>query len=173
MFLDAMPEGFRYPSPEDDGDTRILAHINRKGWHNLAVPPAQGEPGFSFSLGHFLNHDHPEIIVLGLKDELASRLLDAAAVRIRDMGERLLSHREYPDFLPGLNVVFLPVAFPHYRHYLGFANWFYESLPVPYPALQLVWPDGRGVFPWQPGYDRRFQRLQPLLGAAPAAIRLQ
>lgn len=177
MFLDAMPGGFIYPQPEDDEDTRILAHVNRKGWHNLAVPPAEGEPGYSFTLGHFLNCDHPELVLMGLKAELASRMLDAAAVRVRDMGERLQPHQEYPDFLPGLTVAFLPVEFAFYGQYLGYANWFYEHLPLPYPALQMVWPDGRGVFPWQPGYDARFRRLQPLLGMTPSpaqqATRLQ
>lgn len=169
MFLEEMPGQFRYPAPEDAQDKQLLADIQRKGWHHFAVRGGDGQPGFTFSVGHFLNLNHPELIVLGLKDSLASRLLDSAAVRIRGLNKPYQPYRLYNDIADGLEVMFLPVAFPHYKEYLGFANWFYQSLPAPYPALQMVWPDPKGVFPWQPGYDARFHRAQPLLGAAPAS----
>ncbi|MDX1802853.1 MAG: DUF4262 domain-containing protein [Alcanivorax sp.] len=169
MFLDEMPGDFRYPQPEDPQDTQLLGKIQHRGWHHLAVPGGDGEPGFTFSVGHFLNHNHPELIVVGLKDTLASRLLDSAALRIRELKRPFLPYRLYDDVAEGLEVMFVPVDFRHYKNYLGFANWFYQSLPAPYPALQMVWPDPKGIFPWQPGYDRRFHRAQPLLGAAPAS----
>lgn len=168
MFLDEMPGGFRYPAPEDDQDRHFLGKVNQKGWHHLAVPGGNGEPGFTFSVGHFLNHNHPELIIVGLKEELASRLLDSAAIRIKGLGKPYLPYRVYTDIADGLEVMFLPVAYPHYKDYLGFANWFYQTLPAPYPALQMVWPDPKGVFPWQSGYDQRFRRAQPLLGEPPA-----
>jgi hypothetical protein len=111
--------------------------------------------------------------VVGLKDTLASRLLDSAAVGITGLGRRLRPFQVYGDIADGLEVVFLPVALPAYNEYLGYANWFYADLPAPYPALQMVWPDPNGVFPWQPGYDARFRRAQPLLGEAPEAPSLQ
>ncbi|MED5388364.1 MAG: DUF4262 domain-containing protein [Pseudomonadota bacterium] len=169
MFLDEMPGQFRYPVPEDAEDKTLLADIQRKGWHHFAVPGGDGQPGYTFSVGHFLNLNHPELIVVGLKDSLASRLLDSAAVRIRGLNKPYQPYRLYNDIADGLEVMFLPVSFPHYKEYLGFANWFYQSLPAPYPALQMVWPDPKGIFPWQPGYDARFHRAQPLLGPAPAS----
>jgi len=30
-------------------------------------------------------------------------------------------------------------------------------------VLQLVWPDSDGLLPWEPGYDTRFNELQPVL----------
>ncbi len=173
MFLDEMPEGFRYPRPEDEQDKQLLARIERQGWHHLSVDGAAGEPGYAFTLGHFLKRDHPELIVVGLKDTLASRLLDSAAVGITGLGRRLRPFQVYGDIADGLEVVFLPVALPAYNEYLGYANWFYADLPAPYPALQMVWPDPNGVFPWQPGYDARFRRAQPLLGEAPEGPPLQ
>ena len=106
-------------------------------------------------------------------DTLASRLLDSAAVGITGLGRRLRPFQVYGDIADGLEVVFLPVALPAYNEYLGYANWFYADLPAPYPALQMVWPDPNGVFPWQPGYDARFRRAQPLLGEAPEGPPLQ
>lgn len=173
MFLDEMPDGFRYPQPEDDQDKRLLARVQSKGWHNLSVPGGDGEPAYTFTLGHFLRHDHPELIVVGLKERLASRLLDSAAVGITGLNRRLRPYLRYADIADGLELMFLPVAFKHYKNWLGYANWFYAGLPAPYPALQMVWPDTNGVFPWQPGYDQRFHRAQPLLGPPPKAPTLQ
>ena len=92
MFLDEMPEGFRYPQPEDEQDKQLLARIERKGWHHLSVDGAAGEPGYAFTLGHFLKRDHPELIVVGLKDTLASRLLDSAAVGITGLANSVKQH---------------------------------------------------------------------------------
>jgi hypothetical protein len=50
---------------------------------------------------------------------------------------------------------------------LGYAIWFYRSLSKPFPAMQLIWPDKQGHFPWEAGYDERFYRLQKALYEAP------
>lgn len=173
MFLDEMPDNFRFPKPEDEQDKTLLARIQKKGWHHLSVPGGDGEPGYTFTLGHFLNRDHPEIIVVGLKEKLASRLLDSVAVGLTGLNRKRVPYRRYGDIAEGLELVFVPVDFRHYKDWLGFANWFYAELPAPYPALQMVWPDPNGVFPWEPGYDARFRRAQPLLGAPPAGPALQ
>jgi hypothetical protein len=39
-------------------------------------------------------------------------------------------------------------------------------LKQPFPAMQLVWPDEQGRFPWESGYDERFFKLQRLLDTA-------
>jgi hypothetical protein len=38
--------------------------------------------------------------------------------------------------------------------------------PMP-PMLQVVWPNGEGLFPWQPGTDLPFRRSQPWLWLPP------
>jgi len=50
------------------------------------------------------------------------------------------------------------------KAHLGYASWFYQSLKQPFPALQLVWPDKQNRLPWEPGYDQRFSKKQPMLG---------
>lgn len=168
MFLEDMPAAFRFPEAEDAEDVQLLSRIQKKGWHHFSVAGGDGVPGYTFSVGHFLHCNHPELIAVGLKDQLASRLLDSAALRVRELNKPFVPYRLYDDVAPGLKVVFVPVDFPHYNQYLGFANWFYSDLPAPYPALQMVWPDPKGVFPWQAGYDKRFHRAQPLLGTVPS-----
>ena len=69
------------------------------------MPGGDGQPGYTFSVGHFLNLNHPELIVLGLKDSLASRLLDSAAVRIRGLNKPYQPYRLYNDIADGLEVM--------------------------------------------------------------------
>ena len=40
-----------------------------------------------------------------------------------------------------------PIARRHYRTYLGYAGWFHGG--PRFPALQAVWPDAEGRFPWE------------------------
>ena len=60
-----------------------------------------------------------------------------------------------------------PLDLSFYEEYLGYATWFYRSLPQPYPAMQCIWPDKAGLFPYEAGYDSRFSTLQRLLSIVP------
>jgi len=155
---------FTWPVAEDAQDETIFREINQRGWHALHVPAEQGQPAYTFSVGHYLYQKHPEILIVGAPEKIAQQLLEQVGLRVQGMGERLHANRPYRNFLQGLDVAFLPVSIKHYNEYLGFANWFYDSLEHAYPVLQLVWPDPAGVFPWQRRYDQRFKALQPLLG---------
>ena len=44
---------------------------------------------------------------------------------------------------------------------LGISDTFYGMVRPPY--LQVVWPDKHGRFPWEPGFQAAFDRMQPLL----------
>ncbi|WP_256348316.1 MULTISPECIES: DUF4262 domain-containing protein [Pseudomonas] len=37
------------------------------------------------------------------------------------------------------------------------------SIKADFPALQMVWPDKQGHFPWEPAYDQSYSRFQLLL----------
>lgn len=168
VFMDKVPAGFEAPEPENDFDKRLLGTVEEIGWYNLHVSEEEGAPAFAFSIGHFHKHDHPEIIVVGLEPEIAHELLDIAAVKIIGSQQRIAPYKKYADFTEGLSVAFVPVELDRYEEYLGYANWYYGSLPGPYPALQLVWPDRDGRHPWDDGYDESFSQLQPILGPMPS-----
>ena len=44
---------------------------------------------------------------------------------------------------------------------LAISNAFYGMVRPPY--LQVVWSDKNGRFPWEPGFQAAFDRMQPLL----------
>jgi hypothetical protein len=159
-----MLANFEWPKPADSGDEKVISDVQRHGCHLVSVLADQHGPGFVYSIGLYLNFGHPEVIVFGLKPEVAGRVLN----HIRELargGETIGSGSTSDAFLEDLSVSFLAVGPEHYRDHLGFALWFYRSLlPETFPCLQLVWPDKSGVFPWQEGFDESYAHLQPLLG---------
>jgi hypothetical protein len=68
---------------------------------------------------------------------------------------------QYADILEAYNCTFVAIHPTQYDEYLGYANWFYQTSS--FPALQCVWPDKQGRFPWQAGFPTGLARLQPVL----------
>ncbi|MDO8331358.1 MAG: DUF4262 domain-containing protein [Fluviicoccus sp.] len=161
-----MPYHFTPPAPEDPHDEKLLADVEQYGLHILGIFAEDNEPEYAFSVGLYYRYRHPEILLIGLNSNTAKDLINDVAALIQE-GATFQPGNIYDEIIRGYPVTFIAVDFAHYREYLGYANWFYRSLPAPYPALQMVWPDKEGRFPWQSGYDESFRHVQPLLGSAP------
>jgi hypothetical protein len=167
MFLSELPPGFVPPEPDGEYDEQLMANIAAHGWHFVHVAAEENSPPFVFTIGLFEKRNHPEIILMGLPPQAAHGILNVLMVKIFGGGERMEPFARHDDVTETFPITFVPVAFEHYEEYLGYANWYYGSLPGPYPALQLVWPDKSGKFPWEPGYEEAFHALQPILGHMP------
>lgn len=152
---------FTLPTPEDEADQRLLANINQFGWHVMGIDEDDDYPGFAFSIGFYYQYQHPEILLMGLPNQLAHTIL-ASIQEMLEAGGRIEPWSAV-DEVANFALTAVPVHFDHYRAHLGYAMWFYQSLDAPFPALQLVWPDKAGVFPWQEGYDRQYFQLQRVL----------
>ncbi len=148
------------PKPQDDSDRKLLADVERVGWHVVGVYDDEGSPGFAFSVGLFHTFDHPEIIVFGLPDVEAARIINIIGLQVQ-AGTRFEANDLSDDVAEGLPVAFKMVPESFYREYLGYALWFYRGFD--FPVLQCVWPDEAGLFAWQDGYDHRFDQMQPIL----------
>ena len=55
----------------------------------------------------------------------------------------------------------------NYPSFLGYAGWYYGG--GGFPALQCVWPDPEGLFPWEAGFAAPLRAQQPDLGQPLAA----
>jgi hypothetical protein len=157
-----MLPNFHPPPAVDDHDRKLLTDIEQVGWHVLQITPDETGPGYSFTVGLYYSFGHPEIIVMGLAPTLAHQVINLAVINILS-GENFPVGAKTDLLLKDLHCTFVPVALKKYEEYLGYGIWFYKSLDYPFPALQLIWPDKRDVLPWEPGYDRRYDALQPLL----------
>jgi hypothetical protein len=144
-----------------DGDKQVLSDIEQYGLHIVHVLADDDNPGFGFSIGLFKNFKHPEIIIVGLQQELIHSL-------INDMGEAIKRRKRFdgftysPDILEGFECYFIPVDKTHYSAYLGYANWFYKG--DDFEVLQCIYPTVKGIYPWQDNWPERLKKVQPILG---------
>jgi hypothetical protein len=118
-------------------------------------------PRFGYTIGLFKQFNHPEIIVLGLNPDSTGSILNNLKSKI-ESGTRFINGVKYQDFLVDFPIQFVYVQSGHYKDYLGYAGW-YNNQSFDFPVLQLVWPDKKGIFPWELGFNEKFKFVQPLL----------
>jgi len=68
----------------DEGEKKLVADIEELGWHVLKVLEDDNGPGFVYSVGLFKTFNHPEIIIVGLKLDLAHILINNIGVDIKN-----------------------------------------------------------------------------------------
>ena len=153
---------FTWPEASDDSDRKLLSDIKQYGWNVVQIEEDNDGPAFSFSVGLFHSFGSSEILVMGLKRDVAHRIINNAALHI-SRGKNFKEFERTGELAEGYDCTFVPIAIENYEEYLGYAIWFYRSLKQPFPALQLIWPDKQGRFPWDSGYDKRFLSLQHVL----------
>jgi hypothetical protein len=148
------------PEPADDHDRKLLADVERHGWHVMRIKEDMEGPAFAYSIGLYRSFKQPEIIVLGLPVKVMHRIINVVGQEFRS-GERFDHLDESADVLDGYNVAFRAVERRQYADYLGYARWFYRG--DEFPAFQCVWPDSRHRYPWHAEFDRTLAQRQPLL----------
>jgi hypothetical protein len=134
----------------DEADRKLLADVDRYGWHCLHVHGGADAPSWSFSIGVFQTWQHPELVVFGLGETVAHELLTQLVDRIK-AGEKFVPDHDYDDIVEGYRSCFVRVDPQWYPVFLGYAQWFYETKDR-FPVLQLVVPDKEGRYPWEDGY---------------------
>lgn len=107
----------------------------------------------------------PELIVFGLPPEAATPMLNASAERLRQGTLALDAPVEEIGNLP---MVFKAVEPSVAQEHIIQAN---NRAGRELPAIQMIWPDPKGRFPWDPAFDTRFSLAQPLLFAGHTAPR--
>lgn len=146
---------------EEQEKIEIQNTIDEDGLQIIDVTEDNYLPPYSYTIGLYQQFNHPEIICFGLPMEVLQSFLTIAKDRIEE-GEIFESGKLYTGFLEkNIKVSFVQVDKTFYKDYVGYADWFYDS--VDFPVLQLVWPDKRGVFPWQDKFDSKLEFNQPLL----------
>ena len=149
-----------------DDDTFIRAHLARteqiieeRGWAQQHVLGGAGEPAFTYTVG-LHRAGLPELIVFGPPDDVAAPMLDSVAWQLRQ--GRAYVDGDVVDGRKGDQPVRVMEVLDSRTHLLH-ANALSPS-PLPVPALQLIYPDRDGRWPWQPG--SRIASV-PLLGIVP------
>lgn len=115
-----------------------------------------GEGLWSHTVG-MVDRGLPELLVSGVDRDLGRAILLNAA---RDVFDRSgVIDGDLSDRVADRSVMFrsLPVERAG-RYALEAAN----RDPAQFQALQVVWPDGEGLFPWVPGCDPEVARSQSI-----------
>jgi hypothetical protein len=152
----------KQPIPEDARDRKILADIKRVGWAVMGINAEENFPTYSFSIGIYRTLGQPEIIMMGLNPVAAARFINMIGDRMKK-GERVEPGRKYDDLAEGFLSTFVAVDRRYYKSFLGYAGWY--NCDWNFPVLQCVWPDKKGIFPWEEGFESRFFFNQRILGS--------
>ena len=141
--------------------TNILRDIKEHRL-NIAYIESDGySPCFGYSIGLYKEFNHPELITVGLPPEVTGALINNIKNDI-EKGYTFIEGINYSDFLINLPIQFVKVELEYYPDYLGYAGW-YNDQSFNFPALQIVWPDREGNFPWDPFFNENLKFIQPLL----------
>lgn len=146
----------------DDGDKKAISDIEKYGLHVIHVLEDDKGPGFSYSIGLYKNYNHPEIIIIGLKQELTHSIINDIGVDIKD-NKKYLPSNYYEGLIEGFECYFVEVDKANYYEYMGYANWYYKGHN--YPVLQCIYPTTKGIYPWQNEWPESIKDLQPILGS--------
>ena len=155
--LDAAPEIL------DPHETKFVGDIRKHGWIHTSVFADDKGPGFTFTTGFWLTLAFPEILVFSMKKEQAHDIYWHMFRQIRN-GHVFELAKPIGNVLVDLDVVLIPLPAHQLREYCGWSRWFYGG--DAFQCVQLVWPDAKGFFPWQPGADPSFANSQPDLTEA-------
>jgi hypothetical protein len=139
----------------------LLDDVEQSGLHVVQLPPSGSLPAGSHTVGLWQQFEQPEVVVFGLPDEVAADLLEAIADEV-DAGRRFLGGQRHEGLLQDYPVRFVDVPRGRYAECLAAACWAYEG--DAFPAVQLVWPDKQGRWPWDPAARDGFAARQPVLG---------
>lgn len=148
----------------DDGDEKALANIATYGLHIISVMEEQDLPPFAYSIGIERSLRLPELIVIGLRWEVAQLAINECYRQMKSGA----------DIKPGALVTGLlggdfkcligEVSPAHYEEYMGWALWLHGG--TGFRAYQIIFPSTAGVFPWEPEASEWFKNWQPLLAEA-------
>jgi hypothetical protein len=136
----------------------LLRMIDEFGWavRNVGAGPEPGEAAFSYTVG-LTSFGHPEVVITGMPFKPAQTFLNNIGADVRD-GKRFEAGALNEDLAP-VPVLFLSVL---RDEGLVAVRQVYGSCS----AVQMVWPDSAGRFPWIAGYNNP-PDAQPLLGSLP------
>ena len=136
----------------DDDERKIVEDVESVGWHVIAIEEDEEGPGFAYTIGLHHSFGHPEVIVFGLRTETLFQIVNTIGEAVKD-GTKFEADHESGDVLNDYLVHFRAIDRRHYNEYLGYAQWFYNG--DGFPALQCVWPDSEGHYPWHPDIDAK------------------
>ncbi|HEX6520628.1 MAG TPA: DUF4262 domain-containing protein [Streptosporangiaceae bacterium] len=141
----------------------VADDINTVGWSVATTRNDAFTPPWAYTVGLWLSQNCPELTMAGLPDEHMTVILNSIAERIAD-GTPI----DVADDVDGICPCTLTIRPVHvsWRQTSMFAlsDRYYGYAFGDRPAhLQVVWPDRRGRYPGDRGFQARYDGRQPML----------
>lgn len=140
---------------EADSEARMWRFIDQSGWAIQYVEPDRTVPSLAYTIGLTL-YGKPELVVTGLRAQPAGQLLNGLAAHAM--------HANAP--VPGSQVHLIGgplIEFVELNHPTAHLFTASQMLGDKYEAIQAVYADDRGHWPWELGF-RGGRGGQPVLG---------
>ena len=146
--------------PADAHEAIVTRNIEQFGLSIMLIEGTDYLPACAYTVGLFATYRHPELIAFGLSTKTLQDVLNIGAEMVKH-GRVLQPESIYPEFFEGVNATLVAVDPRNVPDYFGYGIWYHKTSS--FPCLQLVWTDRRGRYPWETGFDKHLQDLQPLL----------
>lgn len=164
-----------FPDRDMSHRDKVVFMLEREGWALDAVPPrADLDPPFpryAYTIGFEDRFGFPEVCVVGLSPVACRGLFDLVADALAGgtdlpIGAAFvgLLDGEQPCALLPLDPATSVDLFPSLAEHHELAG----EAPDAFQMVQLTWPDGAGVLPWEPGFAVELAPLQLLFAEPPA-----
>jgi hypothetical protein len=147
-------------------EDKTRQHITEFGCSVIHVAEEGELPPFTYSVGISEQTGEPEVVVIGLKRELAHFMVNEYNKRVR-AGEKFIVGKLYSGFIEGFNVLAEEVPTVSYDEYFGQNLKLYGG--PHFRVLQLIYPTTTGVWPWSNEASENFRNRQPVLAKVGAA----
>lgn len=141
-----------------EAEENIKRIVKEHGWFVAKFPATDYLPSFCYTIGLWKTYKHPELISFGLTLGTLSSVLNIGGNLVKN-GHQIMSNRKSDAFFENGKAFLLEVDPRNIKDYFGYGLWYNEGS---FPAVQIVWPDRIGNFPWEDNYDEEFQYRQPL-----------
>lgn len=144
-----------------EADARALADIEKYGLHIISVLEDAEHAPFTYSIGIEQSLGMPELIIIGLKSNVAQSAINECYRQMKEGGAIAPGTRVTGLLGGGFECLIGEVSSEQAAEYMLWTSWLYKGQP--FRAYQIIWPTTTGVFPWEPGASDWFIACQRLL----------
>jgi hypothetical protein len=138
----------------------VARDVSVAGWSVQVVPGDEYAPPWAYTVGLWASYRTPEFIMAGLPVEHMTIILNSIAERVAD-GENIDVADEVDGICP-CSLTIRPVHASWRRtNMLAISDRYYGYVRPGY--LQVVWPDRRGRYPGDRGFQGKYDGRQPML----------
>jgi len=149
-----------FPQEHNSIEDKLIEDVKKSGWSVMLIEATDYLPSFAYTVGLWKNYNHPELIAFGLTTKTLHSMLNIGGELVKS-GNALKIGRDYDEFFNNGEAQFVTVDPRNLEDYFGYSIWLNKTNV--FPALQLVWTDRNGNYPWHLDYEEEFIYRQPLL----------